>query len=178
METSAMRVDAWAYAGQHYYDIKKAVEEESVEGLLGKSRQSPRLGLRIPSTVEDAILAYPRTATSASPASLRRRGIVVSAGGVRCVWIRHELTKRRDWLRRLETYAAAEGAVLTDSQRQALESSRVERHTYGGTCCRTNDDILDTLIATFLDNCHGFASSTLCLRCRNPANDCVRSLLP
>ncbi len=32
---------------QHFYDIKKAVEEEGVEGLLEKSRQSPRMGLRI-----------------------------------------------------------------------------------------------------------------------------------
>jgi hypothetical protein len=43
---------------RHCYDIKKAIEEEGVEGLLETSRQSPRLGLRIPSTVKDAILAY------------------------------------------------------------------------------------------------------------------------
>ena len=31
---------------QHYYDIKQAIEEEGLEGLLEKSRSMPRIGKR------------------------------------------------------------------------------------------------------------------------------------
>jgi hypothetical protein len=31
---------------QHYYDIKTAIDEEGLEGLLEKSRRSPRIGNR------------------------------------------------------------------------------------------------------------------------------------
>lgn len=120
---------------QHFYDIKKAVEEEGVEGLLEKSRQSPRLGLRVPSTVEDAILAYslefPTEGHARVANELRRRAIQVSAGGVRCVWIRHGLTKRRDRLKRLEAHAAGEGVVLTESQKLALESAKIHKEAHG-----------------------------------------------
>lgn len=120
---------------QHFYDIKKAVEEEGVEGLLEKSRQSPRMGLRVPSTIEDAILAYslesPTDGHTRVANELRRRGIQVSAGGVRCVWIRHSLTKRRDRLKRLEAFAAASGTVLTESQLQALETAKVHKEAFG-----------------------------------------------
>ncbi len=32
---------------QHYYDIKQAIEEEGLEGLLEKSRRVPRIGNRV-----------------------------------------------------------------------------------------------------------------------------------
>jgi transposase len=32
---------------QHYYDIKGAIEEEGLEGLLAKSRRAPRIGNRV-----------------------------------------------------------------------------------------------------------------------------------
>ncbi len=31
---------------QHHYDIKSALESEGIEGLLAKSRKSPRIGNR------------------------------------------------------------------------------------------------------------------------------------
>ena len=32
---------------QHYYDIKKAIDQEGLEGLLEKSRSVPRVGNRV-----------------------------------------------------------------------------------------------------------------------------------
>lgn len=43
---------------QHYYDIKKAIEEEGLQGLAEKSRRGPRIGNRCAPEVEQAILDY------------------------------------------------------------------------------------------------------------------------
>ena len=36
----------------HYYDIKSAIEEEGLEGLLEKSRKAPRLVNRVAPEIE------------------------------------------------------------------------------------------------------------------------------
>lgn len=43
---------------QHYYDIKQAIEEEGVEGLLEKSRRVPRIGNRVAPEIEERVLGY------------------------------------------------------------------------------------------------------------------------
>ena len=43
---------------QHYYDIKKAIQEDGVEGLKEKTRKGPRIGNRCAPEVEQAILDY------------------------------------------------------------------------------------------------------------------------
>jgi len=37
---------------QHYYDIKQAIDEEGLEGLLEKSRRVPRIGNRVAPEIE------------------------------------------------------------------------------------------------------------------------------
>jgi len=43
---------------QHYYDIKSAIEEEGLEGLLEKSRKAPRQGNRVAPEIEQKILDH------------------------------------------------------------------------------------------------------------------------
>ena len=43
---------------QHYYDIKQAIEEEGLEGLLEKTRRVPRHGNRVLPEVEEKVLDY------------------------------------------------------------------------------------------------------------------------
>ena len=43
---------------QHYYDIKQAIEEEGLEGLLEKSRRMPRTGNRVAPEIEQKVLDY------------------------------------------------------------------------------------------------------------------------
>src|SRR5690606_25311909 len=43
---------------QHYYDIKNAILEDGIEGLLEKSRKSPRIGNRVAPEVEQKLLDY------------------------------------------------------------------------------------------------------------------------
>jgi len=62
---------------------------------------------------------------------LKREGIILSSGGVRSIWLWHELDNRRLRLKRLEKWAAEEGNVLTDSQVQALEEAKEKKETRG-----------------------------------------------
>ena len=43
---------------QHYYDIKKTLREEGVEGLLEKARTKPKVADRVAPEIEERVLAY------------------------------------------------------------------------------------------------------------------------
>ena len=43
---------------QHHYNIKSAVEEDGVEGLLEKSRKVPRIGNWVTPEIEQKVLDY------------------------------------------------------------------------------------------------------------------------
>jgi len=120
---------------QHYYDIRTAIEEEGLEGLFEKSRRAPRPGNRVASHIEQAILDYslelPTHGHVPVANELNRKGIIISAGGVRSVWLRHNLQLKGLRLKRLEQWAAANTGILTESQVQALEAAREERQAHG-----------------------------------------------
>jgi transposase InsO family protein/molybdenum-dependent DNA-binding transcriptional regulator ModE len=120
---------------QHYYDIRKGLEEEGLEGLLEKARTRPRPANRVAPEIEDRVLAYsleePTHGQVRTANELKKQGIVVSPGGIRGIWIRHALETRKLRLKRLEAWAAEEGHVLTESQVQALETAKEEKEAHG-----------------------------------------------
>jgi hypothetical protein len=120
---------------QHYYDIKRAIEEEGLEGLLEKSRRVPRVGNRVALEIEQKLLDYslefPTHGQVRAANELKRQGIQISAGGVRSVWLRHNIQTKGLRLRRLEKWAAENTGVLTESQVQALEAAKEEEEAGG-----------------------------------------------
>ena len=120
---------------QHYYDIKEAIQEEGIEGLLEKSRRSARIGNRVPPEIEQKVLdyslEYPTQGEMRAANELKKRGIVVSAGGVRSIWLRHNLQIKSLRLKRLEKWAAENTNILTEAQIQALEQAKQEREAHG-----------------------------------------------
>lgn len=72
---------------QHYYDIKGAIEEDGLDGLLEKARNKPRFRNRISVDIEkrimDYCLEYPTHGQVTISNELKKEGIIVSAGGVR-----------------------------------------------------------------------------------------------
>lgn len=120
---------------QHYYDIKTAIMEEGLEGLLEKSRCAPRIGNRVPSVVEQALLdyslEYPTHGQTRTANELKKKGIDISAGGVRSVWLRHNLHLKSLRLNRLEKWAADNVNILTESQVEALENAKEEEKVHG-----------------------------------------------
>ena len=120
---------------QHYYDIKKVINEEGLDGLLEKSRRSPRFGNRVLAEVEqkllDYSLQYPTHGQFRTSNELKQQGITISAGGVRSVWLRHNLQLKSLRLKRLEAWAAENANILTESQVKALEEAKEEKEVYG-----------------------------------------------
>lgn len=120
---------------QHYYDIKKTIEQEGLEGLLEKSRRMPRIGNRVAPEVEQKVLDYslqfPTHGQTRAANELKKAGVQISAGGIRSIWLRHNLQVKSLRLKRLEKWAAENTEVLTESQVKALEEAKEEREAHG-----------------------------------------------
>ena len=95
---------------QHFYDIKKAYEEHGLEGLREKSRRKPCTKNRVSPEVEEAVVQaayeYPAYGQMRSSNELKKKGILISAGGVRSIWLRHGMETFKKRLVLLEEKAA------------------------------------------------------------------------
>ena len=81
------------------FTIKQAIEEDGIEGLLEKSRKSPRIGNRVALEIEQRILDYSLEFPTHGQARVanelkRQHGINLSGGGVRSIWQRHKLEQK------------------------------------------------------------------------------------
>jgi len=119
---------------QHFYDIKKTYEEHGLEGLREKTRKKPCLKNRVAPEIEEAVLnmayEYPAYGQARASNELRKKGVLVSGGGVRSIWLRHGLETFNKRLNQLEERAAKEGIVYTEAQLVALETAKRERESH------------------------------------------------
>jgi len=111
-----------------FYRYQNAVEQGGVEALIDRSRRKPNLKNRVDEQTEATVVAYaieqPAHGQVRASNELRKRGIFISASGVRCVWQRNNLACFKDRLKALEEKSAKENFILTESQVQALERKR------------------------------------------------------
>jgi transposase InsO family protein len=119
---------------QHFYDIRKTYEEHGIEGLKEKTRRKPCVKNRVAPEVEEAVVAmaieYPAYGQARAANELRKDGVLVSGGGVRSIWLRHNLETFKKRLNALEEKAAKEGIVYTEAQLTALEAAKRERESH------------------------------------------------
>ena len=118
-----------------FYRYKEAVEEGGIDALLEKTRRIPNPKNRVEPHVEEAVTQYaleePAHGQVRVSNELRKRGVFVSASGVRSIWIRHDLANFKRRLKALEAKVAEEGVILTESQVQALERKKQDDEACG-----------------------------------------------
>tara|TARA_R110000868_G_scaffold89235_2_gene248491 strand:+ start:113 stop:571 length:459 start_codon:yes stop_codon:yes gene_type:complete len=95
-----------------FYRYREAVKSGGVEALVDRSRRVPNPKNRVDSGTEQAVVAYaieePAHGQVRVSNELRKRGVFVSASGVRSIWLRHNLANFKQRLRALEARVAEE----------------------------------------------------------------------
>ena len=118
-----------------FYRYKSAVENQGIEALLDQNRRKPNIKNRVDELTESAVIAIalknPALGQVRASNELRKEGVFISAAGVRCVWLRHNLQTLKLRLNALEKKVAEEDLILTDQQIAALEKKQEEKLAHG-----------------------------------------------
>ena len=99
------------------------------------SRRKPNHRNRVEEHVEKAVVEIatelPAYGQVRVANELKKKGITVSPGGVRSIWLRHDLHTFKKRLKALEAKVSKESLILTESQLAALEKAKQEKVAHG-----------------------------------------------
>ena len=114
------------YSRQQFYEIRRNFQTFGADGLIdrlpgAKGPHPNRVAAEIEQAILDHALECPCHGATRVEQELRLKGVQVSSGGVRGVWLRHSLATKHERLLRLEASTAGRTVQLTDEQVRLLE---------------------------------------------------------